>query len=106
MRHSNCTLKAATIDNAKPREKACALKDGGTLQIEVLPSGSKPRRFKYPLNGKREKVTMGAHAAFTTQQVRDRHEELRAVVERGQSPAKAKQAVASARKLAGQGPRH
>jgi len=41
MRHVNDTLKPATIDNAKPREKAHALTDGGGLQLEVLPSGSK-----------------------------------------------------------------
>ena len=41
MRHVNYILKPATIDNAKPREKAYALTDGGGLQLEVLPSGSK-----------------------------------------------------------------
>ena len=61
MRHVNYTLKPATIDNAKPREKAYALTDGGGLQLEVLPSGSKTWRFKYHLNGKREKVTIGAY---------------------------------------------
>lgn len=39
MRHVNHTLKPATIDNAKPRETAYALTDGGGLQIEVLPAG-------------------------------------------------------------------
>lgn len=65
MRQVNYTLKPATIDNAKPREKAYALTDGGGLQLEVLPSGSKTWRFKYHLNGKREKVTIGACPAFT-----------------------------------------
>lgn len=41
MRHVNTILKPATIDNAKPREKAYALTDGRGLQLEVLPSGSK-----------------------------------------------------------------
>ena len=48
MRQVNYTLKPATIDNSKPREKAYALTDGGGLQLEVLPSGSKTWRFKYP----------------------------------------------------------
>ena len=100
MRHVNYTLKPATIDNAKPREKAYALTDGGGLQLEVLPSGSKTWRFKYHLNGKREKVTIGAYPAFTIKQARDRHEELRALVERGQSPAKAKRALSTEQKVA------
>jgi integrase len=99
MRHVNYTLKPATIDNARPREKAYALTDGGGLQIEILPSGSKTWRFKYHLHGKREKVTIGAYPAFTIKQARDRHEELRALVVRGQSPAKAKQAAAASQKL-------
>lgn len=100
MRHVNYTLKPATIDNAKPREKAYALTDGGGLQLEVLPSGSKTWRFKYHLNSKREKVTIGAYPAFTIKQARVRHEELRAQVERGQSPAKAKRALSTKQRLA------
>ena len=41
MRHANYALKPATIGNAKPREKAYALTDGGGLQIEILPSGTR-----------------------------------------------------------------
>ncbi|MCC7288352.1 MAG: tyrosine-type recombinase/integrase [Burkholderiaceae bacterium] len=100
MRHVNYTLRPLTIDNAKPREKAYALTDGGGLLIEVLPSGTKTWRYKYHLNGKREKVTIGSYPAFTIKQARDRHEELRALVERGASPAKSKQAAAVQRKLA------
>lgn len=65
-----------------------------------LPSGTKTWRFKYHLNGKREKVTIGAYPAYTIKQARDRHEELRALVERGESPAKSKQASVAARKVA------
>jgi Arm DNA-binding domain len=79
MRYVNYTLRPLTIDNAKPREKAYALTDGGGLLLEVLPSGTKTWRFKYHLNGKREKVTIGAYPAFTIKQARDRHEELRAM---------------------------
>ncbi len=100
MRHVNYALKPATIDNARPRDKAYALTDGGGLQREVLPSGSKTWRFKYHLNGKREKVTIGAYLAFTIKQARDRREELRALVERGQSPAKSKRALSTEQKLA------
>ncbi len=99
MRYVNYTLRPLTIDNAKPREKAYALTDGGGLLLEVLPSGTKTWRFKYHLNGKREKVTIGAYPAFTIKQARDRHEELRAMVEHGQSPAKSKQTAVA--RLAG-----
>jgi integrase len=100
MRHVNYTLRPATINNAKPREKAYALTDGGGLQIDILPSGGKTWRYKYHLNGKREKVTIGAYPAFTIKQARDRHEELRALVARGESPARAKQLAVSEHKAA------
>ena len=59
MRHVNYLLKPAAIDNAKPREKAYPLTDGGGLYIDVLPTGSKVWRFKYHRDGKREKVERG-----------------------------------------------
>jgi integrase len=90
MRHVNYSLKPVVIDNAKPREKAYSLTDGGGLLVEVLPSGSKVWRFKYHLDGRREKVTLGSYPALTLKGARDRHEELRAMVDRGESPAKTK----------------
>ena len=100
MRHVHYVLKPAAIGNAKPREKAFALTDGGGLLLEVLPTGSKVWRFKYHLNGKREKVTIGAYPAIGIKAARDKHEELRSLVEHGESPARAKQTQSSARKLA------
>lgn len=100
MRHVNYTLKPAAIDNAKPRDKAYALTDGGGLLLEVLPSGTKTWRFKYHLDGKREKVTIGAYPAIGIKAARDRHEALRALVERGESPARAKKAGAIERRAA------
>jgi hypothetical protein len=84
MRHVNYTLRPLTIDNAKPREKPYALADGGGLLLEILPSGTKTWRYKYHLNGKREKVTIGGYPAFTIRQARDRHEERRPIRRRVQ----------------------
>lgn len=101
VRHVNYTLKPATIDNAKAKDKAYALTDGGGLILEVLPSGSRTWRFKYHLNGKREKVTIGAYPAISIKQARDKHEELRALVERGESPAATKrESIAEQRQAA------
>jgi hypothetical protein len=40
-----------------------------------LPSRTKTWRFKYHPNGKREKVMIGAHPAFTIKQAGGRHDE-------------------------------
>lgn len=100
MRHINYTLKPAAIDSSKPKEKAYSLTDGGGLIIEILPGGSKVWRYKYHLGGKREKVTIGAYPAIGIKQARDKHEELRALVERGESPAKTKQIQAAEKRQA------
>jgi integrase len=91
MRHVNYTLKPITIDNAKPRDKPYSLTDGGGLIVEILPSGTKAWRFKYHLDGKREKVTLGNYPAMPVKQARERHEEMRLQVDQGLSPAKGKQ---------------
>ena len=99
MRHVNYTLKPVTIDNAKPREKAYSLTDGGGLIIEILPSGTKAWRFKYHLDGKREKVTLGNYPALSLKQAREKHEQMRLQVDQGVSPAKGKQALYGSPKL-------
>lgn len=100
MRHTNYVLTPKAIDAAKPRETRYTLTDGGGLHIEVMPSGSKVWRFKYHLEGKREKVTVGAYPEVSVKAARDRHEKLRELVEQGQSPARAKQGAIADRKVA------
>lgn len=99
-RHVNYVLKPAAIDNAKPKDKPYSLTDGGGLHIEVLVSGSKVWRYKYHRDGKREKVTIGPYPAVGIKAARDRHEELRELLHKGESPAKTKQADAVERKAA------
>lgn len=100
MRHVNYTLTPAAINAAKPRDKAYSLTDGGGLLVEILPGGSKVWRFKYHLDGKREKVTIGAYPSIGIKAARDKHEEMRGLVEQGQSPAKGKKVAAVRRRLA------
>ncbi len=89
-----CTysLKPAQIDNAKPREKPYTLTDGGGLHVEILPGGSKVWRWKYHLDGKREKVTLGHYPALGIKAAREKHQQLREVLAKGESPAGQKQA--------------
>ena len=99
-RHVNYTLKPTVIDAARPREKAYPLTDGGGLYLDVLPSGSKVWRYKYHRDGKREKVTIGSYPSWGIKQARDRHEALREVLHKGQSPARQKQVDAGDRRAA------
>jgi len=58
--------------------------------IEVMPSGEKSFRYRYRLNGQREKVTIGAYPAMTLKAARTRHSEMLDQVNMGESPARAK----------------
>ncbi len=98
MRHFNYKLRPVTIDNAKPKDKRYSLVDGGGLQIEINPGGSKTWRFAYRLDGKQQKVTIGEYPAISIKEARDEHERMRAMVERGESPALAKRVEVAARK--------
>lgn len=100
MRHVNYSLTPIAIDKARPAEKPYTLTDGGGLLVEILPGGSKVWRYKYHLAGKREKVTIGTYPEVSVKAARSRHEEMRAMVEGGESPARAKQGAAVAKKRA------
>lgn len=91
MRHINYTLTATRINNAKPRDRPYKLTDGGGLILAVLPGGAKTWRYQYSLLGKRSWVTIGRYPEIGISDARDRHAEYRAMVERGEDPARVRQ---------------
>jgi integrase len=83
------------IRNLKPRASRYTVSDGGGLEVEVLPNtGTLVWRYRYWLNGKRERVTIGEYGDRADQlglaEARERHQELRKLVRQGVSPIKAK----------------
>lgn len=70
--------------------KRLEVADEHGLYIEVLPSGSKVWRYRYALHGRREKVTVGPYPEVGISEARKRRFAHAELVERGESPAKAK----------------
>lgn len=99
LRHVNYSLRPATINAAKPQDKSYTLTDGGGLYIEVLPSGSKVWRYVFRLDGKRPKVTIGQYPQIGIADARDRHAEMRALVEKGINPTEQRKSAARASKV-------
>lgn len=58
MRLTNTACK-----NAKPKEKAYKLADGGGLYLEVMPNGSKYWRLKYRFVNKEKRLALGVYPA-------------------------------------------
>ena len=96
-------LSDTRIRALKPKALRYEVADEGGLFIEVQPSGAKIWRFRYRLNGKREKVTIGPYPAIpvadqlkagkvTTKGARTYHAEYQSLVAAGKSPARDKQA--------------
>lgn len=80
-------LSDVKIRNAKPGDKPKKLGDSGGLFLLVQPSGGKLWRFKYRINGKEKKLSLGRYPDVSLQEARKRRDEARIVVAAGVDPA-------------------
>jgi integrase len=87
MRHLNYTLTPSRINNVRAKARPYRLTDGGGLYVQVMPSGIKTWRYRYTLGGATGDVRIGHYPEIGVADARDRHFELRQLVERGQDPA-------------------
>ncbi len=96
-------LSDTRIRALKPKAQRYEVADDGGLFIEVQPSGAKVWRYRYRLNGRREKVTIGPYPAIPiadqikggkteTKGARTYHAAYQSLVAAGKSPAREKQA--------------
>ncbi len=86
MRLTNTACK-----NAKPREKAYKLADGGGLYLEVMPNGSKYWRLKYRFVNKEKRLALGVYPEISLLDARERREAARKLLAQGTDPGQAKQ---------------
>lgn len=54
-------LTDIAIRNAKPREKAYKLADGGGMYLQVQPNGGKWWRYAYRFDGKQKLLALGTY---------------------------------------------
>jgi len=99
MRLSNYTLTPTQLNNAKAKVKLYKLSDGGGLFVEVSPAGQKTWRYQYRFGGSRRDVKIGRYPELGVVDARDRHFEMRALLERGIDPADARRQELTERKL-------
>lgn len=81
---------ATYLSSLKPKAKRYAVTEGNGFYIEVMPTGEKSFRYRYRLNGKREKVTIGSYPAMTLKVAHIKHATMLEQVSLGESPAHAK----------------
>lgn len=84
-------LTDTALKALKPRDKVFTLADGRGLYVEVFPTGGMVWRFRYRLNGKQEKLTLGKYPALTLKNARKKRDDAAELVAMDRSPAEQKQ---------------
>lgn len=84
-------LTDTAIRALKPKDKPYIVSDDRGLYVEVFPTGGIVWRFRYRLNGQREKLTLGKYPALTLKNARLKRDEAAQTVALGHSPAQKKQ---------------
>lgn len=84
-------LTAQAIKEAKPRDKAYKLSDGGGLFLAVQANGSKYWRYKYRFAGKEKLLALGVYPKISLKEARGRHREAQDLLASGTDPSLRKQ---------------
>ena len=84
-------LTEIALKALKPRDKPYTLADDRGLYVEVLTTGSLIWRYRYRLDGKQEKLTLGKYPALSLRNARLKRDEAARTVALGHSPAEQKQ---------------
>ena len=86
-------LSNLLIKNAKPQTKTTRLSDGRGMYLEISPNGGKWWRFKYRLDGKEKRMSLGVYPDVGLADARDKREAARKLVAAGVDPAEHRKAV-------------
>ena len=79
-------LSDAKVRNARAKDQAETLSDGGGLSLYIPPTGAKVWRYRYRIAGKPGILTVGAYPQISLEDARKAHRGARWLVERGEQP--------------------
>jgi integrase len=88
------------VNALKPREKRYEVGESGGLYIRVAPSGKKTWVYKYWLEGRWRRMTIGEYPSWTLAEARKEAAKGKTARDKGEDPAQAKQDEKKARKTA------
>lgn len=83
-------LTELAIKNAKPKAKTYRITDGGGLQLEITPTGSKLWRLRYYFYGKQQILSLGKYPTVPLAQARRKRDAVLIQIEAGKHPAREK----------------
>ena len=85
------SLTDTAVKALKPRAKRYTVTDARGLVLEMFPTGGMLWHYRYRLNGKQERVTLGRYPALSLKLARGERDKRETTVALGQSPAQQKQ---------------
>jgi len=85
------TMTDTAIKALKPKASRYTVSDEKGLVLEVFPTGGMLWHYRYRLNGKQERVTLGRYPALSLKLARGQRDDRATQVALGQSPAQQKQ---------------
>src|SRR5580704_12558617 len=88
-------LTDSRIKALKPKAARYLVSDGRGLSLDVMPSGVITWLFRYRLNGKQERVTLGKYPDLSLKGAREERDKLASLAAKGKSPAKEKKLARS-----------
>ena len=83
-------LKDIQCRNAKPKDKAYKLSDGGGMYLEIAPNGSKYWRLKYRILNKEKRLALGVYPEISLQEAREQRDEAKKLIRNGIDPVEDK----------------
>lgn len=83
-------LTDAAIKALQPREKRYSVTDDRGLSLEVYPTGGRLWQFRFSINGRPGRVTLGRYPAISLKAARQLRDQAATLVALGKSPAEEK----------------
>ena len=80
------TLSDLHFKKMAPKKSKFEVSDGKGLSIQVLPAGTKSWIFRYMIDGKARRMTLGRYPSMTLAEARQLHGAAMQDVERGIDP--------------------
>ena len=84
-------LTDTALKAMRPKDKPYTRADGRGLYVEIFPTGGVVWRYRYRINGKQEKLTLGKYPALSLKNARIKRDEAAQAAAKGTSPAQEKQ---------------
>lgn len=88
------------IQKIKPKEKRFEVSDGKGLALRIMPTGKKSWIYRYMIDGKARRMTLGPYPTITLSEARELHAKAMQTIERGEDPGTKQQEEKATRKAA------